>query len=385
MFSSTCSEKAPRLTSNTITVSVSQLVRMAAAFIITVTISIGSVAACGFDLVKPERSSIDWIVDAEKLVIARPRADNAFAYGVSELLVGSTSDIELPGLVSSTVRRQLALNLEDGILFAHVSGIDDGIAGSGWRIVAQVDNVFRPVLNTALAHRKEWRAGYEQSRQDFVDGLQGNSDPNIRALVISEFDKMPYERLRTMDIRIPPQELLKELWTKQGYPYQAIRVLLLGLSDDYAAREEVHAFIDRAEDWDWANNLGAFSAALVELDGAKGAQKLADRLLLDPSQPLQKLEEVIMAFAAINKLAEPDVQTAIGLAISDFVALRPGAGEIVARQFAAVSDWSQAATLQTLVRQRSISGLTGVLTVSVYLAQAREANLSAGVGGQPDG
>jgi hypothetical protein len=195
--------------------------------------------------------------------------------------------------------------------------------------------------------------------------------------VISEFDKMPYERLRTVDIRIPPQELLSELWTKQGYPYQAILVLLLGLSGDDAARAEVHAFIDRVEDWDWANNLGAFSAALVELDGAEGVEKLADRLLLDPGQPLEKLEEVVMALAAINRLAAPEVQTAIGLAISDFIALRPDGAEIVARQFAAVSDWSQAATLQPLVRQRSLSGLTGLLTVSVYLAQAREANLSA--------
>jgi hypothetical protein len=379
------SEKTVRLTRNASVVAANPLLRIASIVILAVTISSGPATACGFDLIKPERSAIDWIVEADELVIARPRADNEFAYGVSEFLVGSKTDIELPGLVSSTIRRQLALNKKDGVLFARVSQSEDGIAGSGWRMVAKVDETFRPILDAALANRIEWRDGYDQSRQDFVDGLQGNSDPIIRALVISEFDKMPYERLRTVDIRIPPQELLSELWTKQGYPYQAILVLLLGLSGDDAARAEVHAFIDRVEDWDWANDLGAFSAALVELDGAEGVEKLADRFLLDPEQPLEKLEEVVMALAAINRLAEPEVQTAIGLAISDFIATGPDRAEIVARQFAAVSDWSQAATLQPLVRQRSISGLTGLLTVSVYLARAREANVSAVVGLQSDG
>ena len=385
MFSSTDSEKALSFARGTVTDVVSPLARLAAVLTVAVTISTAPVEACGFDLVKPERSAIDWIVEADELVIARPMADNPFAYDVRRVLVGSGAEIALPGLVSSTVRRRLALNPEDGVLFARVSGSEDGIAGSGWRIVGHVDDTFRPIMDVAFANRKQWQVGYDETRQEFLDRLQDNNDPGVRALVISEFDKMPYEMLRTMDIRIPSQDLINELWSMQGYPYQSIRVLLLGLSGDEAARNEINAFIDRVEDWDWANNLGAFSAALIELDGARGVEKLSERLLSDPGQPLDKLEKVIMAFAAINRLAEPEVQMAIDIAISDFIALRPDAGAIVARQFAAVSDWSQAQSLQPLVSQRSLSDLTGLLAVSVYLAQAREAGLPVKTYSRSDG
>ncbi len=362
-----------------------QLARLATVAGLALTVTLGTATACGFDMTKPERTAIDWIVDADDLLVARPRPDNAFAYGVSQVLVGSGTDVDLPGLVSTAVRQRLATNPEDGMLFARIKGSTSGIGGGEWRMVNYVDDSFRRVLRTAVMHRDIWQHGFDETRQHYLNRLQDNPDPRIRALVIAEFDKMPYEMLRTMDIRIPAAELLADLWSRQGYPFQEIRVLLLGQVGGPAARAEVHGFIDRVADWNWAQNLGAFSAALVEIDGVQGVQKLSQRLLLDPAQPLDKLEQVILALAAINRLADQDIQDAIGLAIDDLIALRPQTGPIVARQFSAVSDWSQAAALQPLVTQGALSNMTELLTVSVYLAQAREAALAQGTNAPSDG
>jgi hypothetical protein len=323
------------------------------------------VQACAFDFVKPEQTAIDRIVGARTLVLARPGPVDAFTYEVTDVLLGDTVSTQIPFLVDSGTRRRLAADPDLAVLFA-----DDG---SGvWHRLATVDATFRPVLDTALTHRADWASGYPDTRHDLIAGLQGDPDPALRSLVIAEFDRMPYAMLRGTDITLRADTLLAELWTPQHYTYQAIRVLLLGLSGDPAARAEIHAFFDRTARWDWATNLGAFAAALIEIDGAAGVHTLSDRLLLDPAQPLDKLDQAITALSVQNTVAPPEVRRAIAEAIADLVRARPAAGPLVARQFANRSDWSQADALLPLLREGHLTERAEVLTVFSYIAQARQ-------------
>ncbi len=325
----------------------------------------GPASACAFDMVKPERTQIDWIVESEKLVLARPDDENPFAFDVTRILVGEDEGPPISQLVDSMTRRKLATDTSETVLFAHNSDI-------GWRRVAYVDESYRNILDTALEYRVTWQTGMPQSRLDFVTALQNSSVPTHKAIVIGELDKVPYADLRALDLRIPSEELLRDLWARNGYPYQAIRALLLGLSGTPSARAEIHDYINRASDRIWADNLGAFAAAFIELEGVAGVEHLASRMLLDPKQPLEKLEQVVMAMSVHHGLDNPELQEAIQIAIHDLINQRPEAGVIVARQFSLRSDWSQSAILEPLVRERKIATLGDLLTVSVYLAKSRE-------------
>lgn len=320
---------------------------------------------CAFDMVKPERTAIDWIVDSDRLVLARPSAENPFAFDVSGVLVGDDPGPPIGLLVDSASRRKLALAPADAVLFAHS-------ADTGWRRVAYVNDNFRTILDSALDHRLDWQNTMPQSRLDFIVALQDSTTPAHKVIVIGELDKVPYADLRQLDLRIPDERLLANLWTRSGYPYQAIQALLLGLSGTPAARAEIHAYIDRVADWGWANNLGAFAAAYIELEGAAGVQHLANTMLLDPNQPLDKLEQIVMAMSVHHGLADPPVKSAIQHSIDALVSQRAEAGIIVARQFSLRGDWSQSAVLEPLVRARAVA-LTDLLTISVYVAQSKDA------------
>lgn len=331
----------------------------------------GPALACAFDMVKPERTQIDWIVDAETLVLARPSDANPFAFEVTRVLHGEGERPPIDQLVDSATRRKFAVKPADRVLFAYRSEL-------GWRRVAIVDDSFRDVLQAALDHRISWQTGMPQSRIDFIAALQDSSTPAHKAIVIGELDKIPYADLRQFDLRISSDELLGDLWTPDGYPYQAIRALLLGLSEAPSARQEIHEYIDRVRDWNWANNLGAFSAAFIEQEGASGVAYLAQSMLLDPDQPLEKLEQIVMAMSVHHDLSDKATKSAIRDVVQKLVDRRPEAGVIVARQFSLRSDWSQAAVLEPLVQQRKV-GLSDLFTISVYLARARETD--AGKGG----
>jgi hypothetical protein len=327
--------------------------------------------ACAFDMVKPERTVIDWIVETEQLVLARPSADNAFIFEIVDVLVGDEITKPIDALVDTVTRRKLTSNPEDAILFAKKET-------GAWQRVAYVNEPFSELLQTALNNRVDWRGSIPKSRLAFIDSLQDSPTSGDRAILIGELDKVPYDQLRQMDLRIPTTELLDNLWTRSGYPYQAIRALLLGLSGDPAAREAIAGYVERVEGWERAENLGAFAAALIEMDGVDAVDTLNTRMLKDPSQTLAKVEQIVMALSVQHGVAAPEVRNAISVAIRDLVEARPETAVVVARQFTLRSDWSQTAVLEPLVRDRRFGSLGDLLTVSVYLASAREQAGTAG-------
>lgn len=297
---------------------------------------------------------------------------NPFAFNVTRVLTGVYEGPPIDQLVDSSSRRILSARPSDAVLFAY--SFDQG-----WRRVAHVDSSFRDILQTALDHRLAWQNSMPQSRLNFISGLQGSSAPEHRSIVIGELDKVPYAVLRTLDIHLSDQMLLQDLRSRTGYLYQAIRALLLGLSGTPAARGEIHDYINRVTDWGWANNLGAFAAAFIELEGASGVEHLANTMLLDPNQPLDKLEQIVMAMSVHHGIADRQLKTSIQDTIDTLVTQRPDAGVIVARQFSLRSDWSQTTVLEPLVRERSVA-LSDLLTISVYMARAREVGaIAAGV------
>lgn len=321
--------------------------------------------SCAFDMVKPERTIIDWIVGSKRLVLARPYDDNPFTFAETQVLIGDDDGPPIDHLVDSVSRRKLAATPSDAVLFTHTF---DG----GWRRIAYVDDNFRNTVETAVAHRLSWQNNMPQSRLDFIVALQDSPLRTDKAVVIGELDKVPYEQLRKLDIRISDEELLKNLWTRSGYPYQAIRALLLGLAGTPSARAEIHDYINRAADSGGANNLGAFAAAFVEIEGTSGVEHLANTILHDPTQPLNRLEQIVMAMSVHYGIAGPHLKAAIQDALDVLVSQRSEAGAIVARQFSLRSDWSQTAVLEPLIRKRAVA-LGDLLTISVYVARANEA------------
>lgn len=320
--------------------------------------------ACAFDMVKPERTLIDWIVDSDSLVLARPAADNPFKFAVVDVLSGSAVPGPVTHLVDSSTRRKLALHADDAVLFAE-------IANGEWRRVAYIDDAFRDVLHTALAHRNTWREAMPQSRIDFLDALQDTPDPRYRAIVIGELDKVSYAQLQTFDLRIPLEDLIAQLWTKEGYPYQAIHALLIGLSGTEDARAVISKAIRGAKGGAMPANLGAFAAAYIELDGPAAISALAADILQDPAQSLEKLEQIIMALSVHQALVDDVQQAAINAAIARLVRDRPAAAEAVARQFTRRGNWSQSALLNELVRDRKLVSMDAYYTVALYLSEAR--------------
>lgn len=330
------------------------------------TVATSSALACSFHTSLPERTPIDWLLESTDLVLARPGRQNGFAYDVVEVLRDSGAPADLNLLVNSAYRRALRANPDDAVLFARA---DDGT----WRMVSYVDDGFREVMERVLSGSVSWGAGADPARFAIFADLHDDPDPDLRRLALLELDRAPYPLLRSMDLRLAPEDLLRDLWRPQDYPYQPIRILLLGLTGSDSARAAIHGIAEGASGAVWSTTLGATAIALVEIDGPQGVANLEKLFLSDESQPLDKLELVVEALAIQHGVAGPEVRTSITAALEGLVETRPEAAAAVARQFSTYADWSQADTLAKLVQERRIRSSTDLLAVAIYIAQARQA------------
>ncbi len=349
-----------------------QLSRLASGCALTALLSAATAAgACGFHLVKAEKTPVDWLVDASHLVLARPDPEQPMRYDRGQVLRGGDGIGRLPFLVDSARRRQFDANSEDSMLFA---ANEDG----NWVLVSYADENFRTIMAQVLDKAEDWKGSYGEDRFHTVETLMDHPDPAIRRLALSEIDKAPYAMLREIDHGLPAEQILDDLWTLEGYPYQPVRILLLGISGSEMAREEVHGYMERVRSWAWSDNLGAFSTALIELDGALGIDLLEDYFLSDPDQPLDKLDMVVAAVSEHHAYGDPALGGRLTAAIERFLAVRPEALGMAARQFAARSDWSLAPLLEPAMANRESLNAQDLVTIAVYLAQAKaEAALAA--------
>lgn len=319
--------------------------------------------ACAFHTYNPEQTLVDRVIASPNVVLARPDPKDPNSFAPIQTLRGTAPD-SLPTLVNSVYRKRLALNPEDSVLFVQEDG--------DWQLAAYTPPDHQEIVMTVLENADAWKGTYTRDWLDLFATRLTDDDEDLRNLALREVDKAPYSLLREISTPLPVQDMADQLWTLEGFTFQSIRVLLLGISDSDIARAEVANFLTRVQSWPWANTLGAFSVAEIELNGTKGVATLRDLYLTDPKQPVEKLEQVIEAFAIHAGVDHSDdLALAMDAAITDMLQARPDAGAALARQFGSRSDWRHGDVLTQVLTDNHLSQGSGLLEVAMYVAQAR--------------
>jgi len=324
-------------------------------------------AACSFHNYKPAKTLVDWVLYSNTVALARPDPDNPFRYEVTQVYRGEAGDTEIPFLVDSVSRRRLANNPGDGVLLVQAGG-------NKWTLVRYIDADNRELLNLILENTAAWRAEpFHQGRFWTAADYQDHPDTGLRRFALQEIDRVPYAMLRTLAVRIPQKELLSSLASVNEYAYRPINFLLLGLIGNDTARSFINKQITLMQTGSSAEQLGAVATALIELEGIHGIEKLDRLYLSDPSQPLEKIEAIVEAFAIHNGFAPDALQREIRKTLITLVDRRPDGAAAIARQFSARRDWSFGPYLEAALKtQRGLLPSTR-LVASVYVAQSRVA------------
>lgn len=326
-----------------------------------------SATACAFHTYLPERTVIDWLLETENVVLARPAPEDPFRFEAVEALEGTLEQADLPTLVDSSTRRRLAVNPDDTVLFAR-----DGGGYGPFQRLAYVDEAYREMLVEVMAKKSDWIMGDDQARFQYFADLLGHPEPALRDLALRELDRASYDIFRSLELAPEAGPILRDLWRVDQIAFAPIRILLLGLSDDPAAREAIREGLEQAaKSGGAANTLGPYATALVELDGVDGVARLKEKFLLNQNVDGDALELAVEALAIHAGAGPEGLRAQILETLGEFIDARPENADMVARQFSFRYDFGMGPALEELMKSGRVKSARTLIPISAYVMTAR--------------
>ena len=333
--------------------------------------------ACAFHAWLPELTLVDRLLDADRIVLARPDPASPFRFAAVETLPAlheaAAPPEPIPFLVDSVARRRLGTRPGESVLLAH-DPIDEV-----WRRLAHVTPDLRAVLDRLLAEAPGWETPMDPARFRIAAELLDHADPALRRLALRELDRAPYGTLRRLGLRPDAGALLEALRAPapEARPYVPIRVLLLGFSGDPRALRVLDETLRAvAQGGSAPTGLGAYVVARVEIDGPEGVDRVVGLLLGGRPGPeaspatRRRDEQVLEALAIQAQAAEPEVRHRIFGTLGETLATRPDLAAPAARHFGARELWDLRPAIGRLVRERRIASVSDMFVAANYLALA---------------
>ncbi|MEM1073985.1 MAG: hypothetical protein AAGI36_05995 [Pseudomonadota bacterium] len=324
-----------------------------------------SANACGFHNFAPQPTLVDRLLASDQIVLARPAQSNPFRFDVIEVLEGSSVAVELPHLVDSNTRRQLAKKTSAAVLFAREAEMGT------WNRLVLVDKTTNPIVRKVMGDLEHWRSGETTSRFSYFAQLVNHPDARVHQLALRELDQADYSALRLLNVDVPAERLLIPLEDMTGYMLRPIRVLLLGQSemDGLGARlisGLKSSVIAQAPD------LGAFATAYIEYTGAKAVSDITETYLMDRRLPLLTREMLLEAMSLHADAPDPAVQKAIVSSVETVLWVEPGLAGAVARKFGSQGDWTYKTALSAVLDGGGVNAFTDRQDVLAYLSRAEK-------------
>ncbi len=324
-------------------------------------------AACSFHVKLPDKTISDYLVDSTVVVLAREDPANQWTYRPVAVLKGDETTAAIDLFIPSTTRRRLANNPDDSVLLARSRS--DG----SWRRLAYVASENRALFERLVKNSDTWiQSADNAARLGFFAELQDHPDKSVQRFMLAEFDRATYRDLRQLEIRRPTEFLAQGLWQPFEQPWAPIRILLIGVRGDPEGRALVEKTITAAETTGWSMHLGAWAAALVEMEGEAGVERLRSGFLVRAEKPQQQIEAVLTALAVHGAGGDPDLRAAIDEALAELVTGRPDLVAMIARIFGAQGDYSRAPLLSATLEKRRLKSPSDIITVATYLSLARQ-------------
>ncbi|MDF2235112.1 hypothetical protein P2H44_21350 [Albimonas sp. CAU 1670] len=339
--------------------------------------------ACAFDGALPPLTLVDRLFDADALVVAAPDPDDPTRWRLLDAPAPVSASMDAPDpaafLAAGADARPRALRPDEAVVFAH-DPVDDE-----WRRLGTFGRVTLPVVRRIIDAAQGWDGPEDPARFHLAATLSGDRDLRVRRLALSELDRASYRDLRALDLPLDAAALIEMLSAADSAPVEPILALLLGLTGEPRARALIEGRIRAAAPGEAAAPvLGAWAAALIEIDGPEGVDAVAahffspDPAEASPAWSVARLAPVMEALAIQADAGPPDTRDRVHAAVAAALETRPDLAGAVARSFSAREDWSLAAPMQTALSRRAGLPAADAIAAAAYLFAARDAARSGG-------
>lgn len=322
--------------------------------------------ACTVCVDPPDKTTIDHLVVARDVVLAREDPARPFRFAPVEVLRGSAGGPAIPLLVNTALRRRLAVEPDTVVLFTR------GFDGSGWRWLRIVGPSMRPIIVDVLARGEDWlRPSGARERFETFAVLHDHPDPEVRSLALAELDKTPWRHLRTLDLRLPKDELWASLSKRSELPWVSVRLRLLSIDPRPGDLERLSARLHSIAAVGGTLHLQPLALAFTAAGGAEAIDRI--RALYGPGNKRSRAERAAVASAlAIHATdGDPKLRSQILTALDEMLESEPALGPLIAHTLDTLGIWSHADRFFNLLAAGAYGSPQDRFAVTAYVMRAR--------------
>jgi hypothetical protein len=348
---------------------------LAATIVLVFALWAPSARACVLCLPYPKKTSADYIVESDTVILARENPASRFYYTPVETLKGHYDGDAIPLLVDSTTARELQLQPALRVALAQDR------PGGTWRRLALAGSEYQAVMRVAAG----WTVGSKTLRERalFFAPYLRNQDRALAELAFLEVARAPYATIRELRGTIARENIYRVIRDFTRVEWHGLYILMLGMSD----RDDDLAFVRRkletAAKYGIAINLGAYATAWIEMVGADAVNVLASEYFAGSGRSSAELLEIVNALSVQGKYARIELRTVIIDAYGLLLEQHPELAGYVAKD---LYDWKVTRFVPRL--REILNSSVGLdeasqLALAVYLSRADEGWSAAGAPFKP--
>ena len=280
--------------------------------------SLAGAGACQICIPFPQKSTADFLIGADAVVLAREDPARPFHLAAVKVLKGEpgTSSIDL--FLDSSSRRMLSLNPDRSVVV--VRRIENG--EEAWRRLGTADQDFAPLVGEILQRAPSWQAD-ATLRPKFFAKLLGHANPQVSTLAHLEVARAPYSEIRSLDSPLDRDELNAFLKNFRYIEWHALYILLLAQSGDQRDQRLISESLRSATRFGLTTNLAAWSTAAIELEGEEAIDFIEKEYFHNPERSAKELEAVSLALSTHGTNGRTELRDRIVASYATLLAQHP--------------------------------------------------------------
>ena len=302
--------------------------------------------ACMVCIPFPEETTVDKLLRADVVVLARENPDKPFSYRAEKIIKGELESLEIDLFVNSSLRRRLQMNPERYSLLARVrqpasaeNPSADGQRGE-WLSLGYATQRIEAIAREVLVQAANWHEpGGSRPRARYFMPYLADAERSVRELAYLEIGKSSYDTIREANRYVTSDQIYRFLSDPLYLEWQRLYILLLGFEATEGDASTVRATMSNYAKGNNELNLSAWATALIEIDGVEGVTWLQQHYLGNPNRGSKLVLEVVKAMSVHGARKTTELREPIAEAYAALISTHPDLAGWVARDLTAWQDW----------------------------------------------
>ncbi|MGI9241557.1 MAG: hypothetical protein ACR2RV_12205 [Verrucomicrobiales bacterium] len=275
-------------------------------------------SACQICVPFPQKSTADFLIEAEAVVLAREDPERPFHLKAIELISGNTQNEKIDLFLDSSTRRSLNLDPERSVVVVRL--FEDG--KPEWRRIGMADGEFDPLVRDILRLAPAWQRD-QPLRPRFFSKFLGHENSQLSSLAHLEVGRASYDQIKALGDALSRDQLRSFLGNFRYIEWHSLYILLLAQSEDPRDRDFIAEKFRSARQFSLSLNLAAWATAAIEIERGGAIDTIEADYFRNPDRKADELEAVALALSVHGNSRQTDLRDRIVASYAPLIATHP--------------------------------------------------------------